>query len=70
MKKYNYNNIQTGNFIDSHNVQKETYHLGPFYKSCRAAPNHRNLSSTEVRLGATLLFYKNKTFVVLCCAEP
>ena len=44
--------------------------LGPFYKSCRAAPNHRNLSSTEVRLGAPLLFYKNKTFVVLCRDEP
>ena len=44
--------------------------LGPFYKSCRTAPNHRNLSSIEVRLGATLLFYKNKTFAVLCCAEP
>ena len=51
-------------FLDSRHV------LGPFYKSCRAAPNHRNLSSIEVRLGATLLFYKNKTFAMICCAEP
>ena len=50
--------------------QEVVFQLGPFYKLCRAAPNHRNLSSTEVRLGAPLLFYKNKTFAVLCCAEP
>ena len=61
-------------FVDSIRVFILAFHLesslGRFYKSCRAAPNNRNLSSTEVRLGAPLLFYKNKTFVVLCRAEP
>ena len=57
-------------FITLFSQSRHKSELGLFYKSCRAAPNHRNLSSTEVRLGATLLFYKNKTFAVLCCAEP
>ena len=40
-------------------LHREGVYLGPFCKSCHAAPTYRNLSSTVVRLGVTL-FYKNR----------
>ena len=35
-------------FSGNHELRKRLLPLGPFYKSCRAAPNQNNLSSTEV----------------------